>query len=489
MAPLSSSEGTSEDTQQLLSSLQDRLEKLTVLRQEQERHQRQQQHMQQQLLPQQQQQQQQHNFGTFRSAPQPLLSTTQVAPHTSLRLPSHSPPTPPTMPVSFAAPNAAASAVQSSSSLATPQLPSSPTGARRDDPSRLRPSWRVSTDCSVYHLDCTVHGYSYAPYPFDATGRFGIQHSYEELKARAGGGGGGGAAAGAAGVVSGELPEAWQRVLVADEHGFSGSGPRIPESGAATDDTQTAAPSYEACVAAARSETFEQQLASILPRGDAPGSGPGSGPGGGGFGSGPRRQLRRTSFGMIAFAISDASYASDMTDDVYAMAHGVAGFGGSFFLVALDGFTVESVCRRGVETHPMVAGPEVAGGAGAGGAAAGGGGGAATAVPTRRSLLRAPHQQHQQHQQHQHWRTGGRSLLVSEREKKLKSTVQNTKFAVAKALVDAGENFLFFEMVSCLPSFPFLPSFLPSFLPFPFNYDPTTEWSPSESASHAQSIL
>ena len=268
-----------------------------------------------------------------------------------------------------------------------------------------RPSWRVVTDCSPYHLDCTVHRRSYAPYPFDPTGRQGISHTWMKLDESASGNS----------TRVGSLPDEWQRVLVANKQGFGGFGPSIPEPYGATDSGPAPIPpdtaESRACLTDRRHVPFEQQLSKILPL--------------------PRdldgtidphheqssqqstgKRMRRTAFGMIAFAISDASYAVDMIDDVFAMAHKVVGFEGAFFLVALDLFTLTTVCRRGIHKHPTIAGPGVA----------------ESSTGHRRKLH-----------------------ATSKKEELLKLKVQNTKFVVAKALVDAGENFLFFEMVGNSP--------------------------------------
>ena len=63
-------------------------------------------------------------------------------------------------------------------------------------------------------------------------------------------------------------------------------------------------------------------------------------------------------FGMIAFAISDASYAVDMIDDALPWRTRSSALRVHSF-VALD-LHPTTVCRRGIHKHPAIAGPGVA---------------------------------------------------------------------------------------------------------------------------------
>jgi hypothetical protein len=110
----------------------------------------------------------------------------------------------------------------------------------------------------------------------------------------------------------------------------------------------------------------------------------------------------------VAFTIADSYYAFDMLHDVFDMAHNLMGFEGRFFLVALDAATLAAACAAGYAAipapglAPLPLAAEDAPGGGAGGA-----------------------------------------LLSASR---LREAVQNTKFVVCKALVDAGVDLFFFEM-------------------------------------------
>lgn len=55
---------------------------------------------------------------------------------------------------------------------------------------------------------------------------------------------------------------------------------------------------------------------------------------------------------MIAFTMSDETYAKDMLHDVYEMNNDIVGFQNAFFIVAMDTFTSNMACEYG---YPVVA--------------------------------------------------------------------------------------------------------------------------------------
>ena len=64
-------------------------------------------------------------------------------------------------------------------------------------------------------------------------------------------------------------------------------------------------------------------------------------------------QIKRQSrTNMISFTIADINYAKDMIHDIYQMTETIVGFGGSFFMVAIDQDTVELACTY---LYPVVA--------------------------------------------------------------------------------------------------------------------------------------
>lgn len=68
--------------------------------------------------------------------------------------------------------------------------------------------------------------------------------------------------------------------------------------------------------------------------------------------SGQQQLKREPRTNMISFTIADINYARDMLHDVHQMTETIVGFGGSFFIVAIDQETVELACTY---LYPVVA--------------------------------------------------------------------------------------------------------------------------------------
>jgi hypothetical protein len=90
---------------------------------------------------------------------------------------------------------------------------------------------------------------------------------------------------------------------------------------------------YEACVQRLTNTPYEQQLDHVL------------------------KQIKRhPELDMVAFTMSDLSYADDMIHEVFQMNDDVVGFRGAFFMVALDRGTLQLGCRFG---YPVIASPAI----------------------------------------------------------------------------------------------------------------------------------
>ena len=201
------------------------------------------------------------------------------------------------------------------------------------------PDWHQAVDCSAWDNMCTAARVSegrYEPYPFPLGKHVKELDRFHPVM-----------------MSLSDVPGEWHEALHVD-NGIDGPPPRTvqyiyPPEAAASDASR--------CLAEAMELAWQVQLDALL-------------------GSG--RIQRETTTNMIAFTISDYNYAFDSTSpdraylrplslrltknfffetvmhDVFEMTSDVVGFGGSFFMVALDKETVEMACRYG---YPVVAWP------------------------------------------------------------------------------------------------------------------------------------
>ena len=159
-----------------------------------------------------------------------------------------------------------------------------------------RQNWKVSTDCSIFALDCQIRQ-QYAPYPFDFwNNNTSPEADSKELKkilqAKKG-----------TNTISKELQD------------------QLPQPVSQEDE--------EMCLKYARDTPFNRQLDEML-----------------------KKLSRVVNDTLLAYTISDIGYAKNMIHDVFAMAGDVVGFPNSFFMVAIDEATLELGCRYGYPIMP-----------------------------------------------------------------------------------------------------------------------------------------
>ena len=249
--------------------------------------------------------------------------------------------------------------------------------AARD--ARIIPDWRAHVDCSAFGFaDCITaqrrRNRQYGPYPFEDLASFRSRTNTTVIP-------------------KGEpLPEEWQTALV--DH-----APRKVNEASSTNTDEDeftgfvyppqVTPSQRAsCIENAQSKSFDAQLDSVLSNL---------------MQKTIVRDAQEESIDMISFTISDEAYAQDMLHNVFEMVNDVMEFSGSFFLVALDDFTLRMACKYG---YSVVASP----------------------------ALSDVYRQER----------GGNS--VKEGDRGIKFNVENTKFSVSLALTERNQSFLFFEM-------------------------------------------
>lgn len=207
-----------------------------------------------------------------------------------------------------------------------------------DDAKRIYPSWAVVTQCSMYHTDCPNH-LEFKEYPFPLPKQEDGDESVNNASAK----------------IHGWIEEFQQKndTLDSDRHLIGYEYPA--KVGEATKQT---------CIASTLNLSVEDQLDKIL-----------------------RRLVPlKDTYNMIAFSMSDETYAKDMLHEVFEMNNDIVGFKGAFFYVAMDSYTANMACEFG---YPVVAMPE---------------------------------------------------------NEDLKKQVQSTKVFISKLLVERGQPFLFYEM-------------------------------------------
>lgn len=202
------------------------------------------------------------------------------------------------------------------------------------------PSWAVVTQCSMYHTDCPNH-LQFREYPFPLPSS---QQEDEQSKKDS-----------AIKTNASELIEDFNRGSFTDASAHL-IGYEYP---AKVDDSMR-----KHCIASAQTLTIEDQLDQIL----------------------KRLVPLKDTYNMIAFSMTDETYAKDMLHEVYEMTNDIVGFKQAFFFVAMDPYTANMACKYG---YPVVAMPE---------------------------------------------------------NDDLKKQVQSTKVFISKLLVERGQPFLFYEM-------------------------------------------
>ncbi len=164
----------------------------------------------------------------------------------------------------------------------------------------LLPDWRMTTDCSAYSRDCVLrklNEHAYAEYPFRFAKKYEDQYKWQS-----------------------KLPEGWEQSLLEHTPANSKVG-RLKSGNFKTDE----------CVRTAQQKSIHKQLDHLLGK------------------------LKCNEINMVSFTISDFSYAKDMIQDVFEMAHTIVGFKNAFFMVAMDVPTMELACQHGL---PFLAWPQ-----------------------------------------------------------------------------------------------------------------------------------
>lgn len=177
-----------------------------------------------------------------------------------------------------------------------------------DGKKRIFPSWAVVTQCSLYHTDCPNH-LEFDDYPFPLPPESQSQQDDESK-----------------GTVNEWIEEFIeefdQRSDTSDNHLV---GYEFPTK---VDDA-----TRQECINSTQSLSVEYQLDKIL----------------------SKLVPLKDTYNMIAFSMTDETYAKDMLHEVYEMNNDIVGFEGAFFFVAMDSFTANMACEFG---YPVVAMPE-----------------------------------------------------------------------------------------------------------------------------------
>ncbi len=175
-----------------------------------------------------------------------------------------------------------------------------------DGKKRIFPSWAVVTQCSLYHTDCPNH-LEFQDYPIPLPKQ---DDDDESVKALA------------------ESLE-WIDQFQLKNHTWDSDSHLIGYEYPAKVD----AAAKQKCIASTRTLSVEDQLDKILSR------------------LVPLNDIHN----MIAFSMTDETYAKDMLHEVFEMNNDIVGFKGAFFYVAMDSYTVNMACEFG---YPVVSMPE-----------------------------------------------------------------------------------------------------------------------------------
>jgi len=165
-----------------------------------------------------------------------------------------------------------------------------------------RPNWKVSTDCSIFALDCQIQR-KYAPYPFD----FWNTSSFPEMDVKD---------------LTNMLQTQRKNNSIAEA-----LENQLPQPVSKDEE--------EECLKYSKETPFNRQLDEML-----------------------KKLSRSSSNALVAYTMSDIGYAKEMIHDVFAMAHNVVGFPNSFFMVAIDDATLELGCRY---NYPILPSPHSGG--------------------------------------------------------------------------------------------------------------------------------
>lgn len=209
-----------------------------------------------------------------------------------------------------------------------------------DGKRRAFPSWAVVTQCSLYHTDCPNH-LEFQDYPFPLPPATQSQQDDDGMAALA------------------NKTNEWIEEFKQRSDTDLGSHLIGYEYPAKVDDAIR-----QQCITSTQTLSVEDQLDKIL----------------------SHLVPLKDTHNMIAFSMTDETYAKDMLHEVYEMNNDIVGFKGAFFFVAMDSYTANMACEFG---YPVVAMPE---------------------------------------------------------NDDLKKQVQSTKVFVSKLLVERGQSFLFYEM-------------------------------------------
>jgi hypothetical protein len=201
------------------------------------------------------------------------------------------------------------------------------------------PSWAVVTQCSIYHTDCPNH-LEFEAYPFPLLPMPSKEDEQHIILSS---------------TKTNEWIEEWKKQSDKKSDGDL-VGYEYP---AKVDDSNR-----KECIISTQTLSIEDQLAKVLKH------------------LVPLEDTHK----MIAFSMTDETYAKDMLHEVYEMNNDIVGFKGAFFFVAMDLYTANMACDFG---YPVVAMPK---------------------------------------------------------NDDLKKQVQSTKVIISKLLVERGQSFLFYEM-------------------------------------------
>jgi Nucleotide-diphospho-sugar transferase len=182
------------------------------------------------------------------------------------------------------------------------------------------PDWRMTVDCSAYSRDCVVKQLQrrqrYADYPLQFTKETKHKFPYKWQQS---------------------LPEGWEQSFTENAIVVLKDGDKRHAA-----KNQTAPPkivkdpSIMKCVQDAQAKSVSEQLDELLEHR-------------------LHGRVNNTKHHMVAFTISDYSYAKNQIHDIFAMAHDTVEMPDAFFMVAMDTATAELACEA---DYPFVMWPQ-----------------------------------------------------------------------------------------------------------------------------------
>ncbi|CAB9496882.1 expressed unknown protein [Seminavis robusta] len=237
------------------------------------------------------------------------------------------------------------------------------------------PDWRLGMDCSIWDFHCVTLKQSsglYQEYPFPY-GRFYDHQDAFDWESMD------------------HVPLDWQHELAQVNTTLLYPPPRPIEYRYKPRSSQS---QYRACLQSAHERSWKDQLTNLIQSKQIDAS-------------------LNNDLNLLAFTISDYTYAKDMMHEVFEMNNHVVGFPGAFFMVALDNKTLEMACHY---NYPVIAWD--------------------TATPTTTTTTTSRRQQ----------QIDDNATTTTTTEDQLRASVQNTKLEVSLALLEMEQSFFFYEM-------------------------------------------